>query len=72
VLAGLLRRYINEEEPDTEVVFVDVLTRVVAFAIHGSSGYTGADNVTPMWIGMELCVGLARLDCGDGILLAPR
>ncbi len=43
--------------------------QVVAFASHGSSGYTGADNVTPMWIGMEQRVGLARLDCGDGILV---
>jgi len=43
--------------------------RVVAFASHGSSGYTGADNVTPMWIGMEQRVGLARVDCGDGILV---
>jgi hypothetical protein len=43
--------------------------RVVAFASHGSSGYTGADNATPMWIGMEQGVGLARLDCGDGIIV---
>ena len=43
--------------------------QVVAFASHGSSGYTGADNVTPMWIGMEQRVGLARLGCGDGILV---
>ena len=108
VLAGLLRRYINEKEPHTEVVVVNAWPenlpvqttpntilildeaqttysdkdfwtrfknpglqdmRVVAFASHGSSGYTWADNVTPMWIGMELCVGLARLDCGDGILV---
>lgn len=108
VLAGLLRRYINETEPDTEVVSVDAWPenlpvqitpntilildeaqstywdktfwtrfknpglqgmRVVAFASHGSSGYTGADNVTPMWIGKEQRVGLARLDCGDGILV---
>ena len=34
---------------------------VVAFASHGSSGYTGPDNVTPMWIGKEQRVGLARL-----------
>jgi hypothetical protein len=43
--------------------------RVVAFASHGSCGYTGADNVTPMWIGKEQRVSLARLDCGDGILV---
>ena len=43
--------------------------QVVAFASHGSTGYTGADNVTPMWIGKEQRVGLARLDCGDGILV---
>jgi hypothetical protein len=108
VLAGLLRRYINGIEPDTEVVFFDAWPenlpvqttlnmilildeaqttywdknfwskfknpglqdmRVVAFASHGSSGYTGADNATPMWIGMEQRVGLARVDCGDGILV---
>lgn len=108
MLAGLLRRYINETEPDTEVVSVDAWPenlpvqitpntilildeaqttywdkifwnkfknpglqgmRVVAFASHGSSGYTGADNLSPMWIGKEQHVGLARLDCGDGILV---
>jgi len=108
VLAGLLRRYVNEREPYTPVVFVDAWPeslpvqttpntilildeaqttywdknfwskfknpglqgmRVVAFASHGSSGYTGADNVTPMWIGKGQRVGLARLDCGDGILV---
>ena len=105
MLAGLLRRYINEKEPGTKVVFVDTWPEklpvkstsntilildeaqttywdknfwskfenphlqdlwVVAFASHCISGYTGADNVTPMWIGMELRVGLARLDSGDG------
>jgi hypothetical protein len=108
VLAGLLRRYINEKEPDTIVVFCQewpenqpVQTiphtilildeaqttygdkafwsrfknpgledmRVVAFASRGTSGYTGADNTPPMWIGMEQRVGLARLDRGDGILV---
>ena len=108
VLTELLRRYINEMEPNTEVVLINAWRenqpvqttpntilildeaettysdkdfwtrfknpglqdmRVVAFASHGSSGYTGADSVTPMWIGMEQCVGLARLDCGDGILV---
>ena len=43
--------------------------RVVAFASHDSSGYIGADNVTPIWIGKEQRVGLAHLDCGDGILV---
>jgi len=107
VFAGLLRRYINEKEPDTEVVFVDTWSenlpvqatpntillldeaqttywdknfwskfknpglqdmRIVAFASHGSSGYTGADNVTPIRIGMELLVGLILT--GTGSLLA--
>ena len=105
VLAGLLRRYINEKEPDTQVGFCKVWPenlpvqttpntvliaqttygdkafwsgiknpgledmRVVAFASHGSTGYTGADNVMPLWIGMEQRLGLARFDCGDGILV---
>ena len=106
VLAGLLRRCINETEPYTEVVSVDAWPenqpvqitpntilildeaqttywdkifwnkfknpglqgmRLVAFASHDSSGYTGVDNVTPIWIGKEQRVGLTRLDCGDGI-----
>ena len=108
VLAELLRRHINEHEPETKVVLINswpecqavptidntilILdeaqttygdkdfwsrfknpgledVRVVAFASHGSSGYTGPDNVTPMWIGKEQRVGLARLDCGDGTLV---
>ena len=46
--------------------------QVVAFASHGNSTYTGADNFVPMWIGMEMRVCLARLDCGDGILVGLR
>jgi len=108
VLAKLLRSYINEQEPDTEVILINAWPenkkvqtfdntilildeaqttygdkdfwsrfknpgledmRVVAFASHGSSGYTGPDNVMPMWIRMEQRVGLARLDCGDGIVV---
>jgi hypothetical protein len=42
---------------------------VVAFASHGSSGHTGPDNLTPIWIRMEQRVGLAPFDCGDGIIV---
>ena len=108
VLAGLLRRYVKEIEPYTDVLFFEIWPenlpvqttpntvlildeaqttywdkrfwnnfknpglqdmRVVAFASHGSSGYTGPDNPTPMWIGIQQRVGLARLDCGDGIVV---
>ena len=43
--------------------------RVVAFASHGSSGHTGPNNLSPIWIASEQRVGLARLDCGDGNLV---
>ncbi len=108
ILAKLLHRYINEQEPNTKVVFINAWPenqqvqtidktilildeaqttygdkdfwsrfkvaamedmRVVAFASHGSSGYTGPDNVTPMFIDLKQRVGLARLDCGDGIVV---
>ncbi len=109
VLARLLERYIEKNEPDTEIYyhsswlgqrpiptypFGSVLIldeaqttywdkkfwnrfknpeiqdeRVVTFASHGSSGYTGADSLTPMWIAPEQRVGLAPVDCGDGILV---
>ena len=43
--------------------------QAAAFVSHSSSGYTGANSIMPIWIGMEQCVGLARLDCGDRILV---
>ena len=43
--------------------------RVVTFASHGSSGYTGADSLTPMFIAPEQHVGLTPVDCGDRILV---
>ena len=43
--------------------------RFVVFASHDSSGYTGIDSYTPIWIAPTSRVGLSPLDCRDEIFV---
>ena len=47
------------------------IMQVIAFANHGTTGYSGIDRYQRMWVGRDEIVGLSyHLERSDGIVLA--